>query len=123
MSLRLERAIEDVNRLERKILMYQAQKKQALDRLKQVENEEIIRTIRGLSLDRTELVKLLKGLQDGTVRLTDVQQLADDSASAGTSDNTPADEKSEEAYLPTDQRDSSVTTVAETLETTIESED
>lgn len=123
MSLRLERAIEDVNRLERKILMYQAQKKQALDRLKQVENEEIIRTIRGLSLDRTELVKLLKGLQDGTVRLTDVQQLADDSASAGTSDNTPADKKSEEAYLPTDQRDSSVTTVAETLETTIESED
>ena len=72
-SLRLERAIDEVNRIERKIMMYQNQKKEALARLKIVENEEIIKSIRALNLDRDGLVELLKGLQDGTVRFTDIK--------------------------------------------------
>ena len=77
MSLRLERAIDEVNRIERKIMMYQNQKKEASARLKLIENEEIIRSIRTLNLKRDELVELLKGLQDGTVTFSDVKENAD----------------------------------------------
>ena len=77
MSLRLERAIDEVNRIERKIMMYQNQKKEAMARLKVVENEEIIKSIRALNLDRSSLVELLKGLQDGTVRFSDIKNEED----------------------------------------------
>ena len=40
MSMRLERAIDEVNRIERKIQMYQNQKREAMTRLKLVENYE-----------------------------------------------------------------------------------
>lgn len=72
MSLRLERAIDEVNRIERKIMMYQNQKKEAVARLKLVENEEIIKSVRSMNLKRDELVELLKGLQDGTVTFPDI---------------------------------------------------
>lgn len=71
MSLRLERAIDEVNRIERKIQMYQNQKKEAMVRLKLVENEEIIKSVRAMNLNRNDLVALLKGLQDGTVTFLD----------------------------------------------------
>lgn len=73
MGLRLERAIDEVNRIERKIMMYQNQKKEAMARLKLVENEEIVRSIRAMNLSRDDLVGLLKGLQDGTVTFSDVK--------------------------------------------------
>ena len=73
MSLRLERAIDEVNRIERKIQLYQNQKKEAMARLKLVENEEIIKSIRTLNLDRNSLVELLKGIQDGTVTFSDIK--------------------------------------------------
>lgn len=73
MGLRLERAIDEVNRIERKIMMYQSQKKEAMARLKLVENEEIVRSIRAMNLSRDDLVGLLKGLQNGTVTFSDVK--------------------------------------------------
>ena len=72
MSLRLERVIDEVNRIERKIMMYQNLKKEALIRLKQVENEEIIRSVRSLKLNREELLELLKGMQENTVTISPV---------------------------------------------------
>ena len=77
MSLRLERAIDEVNRIERKIQLYQNQKKEAMARLKLVENEEIIKSIRALNLDRNSLVELLKGIQDGTVTFSEVKEKED----------------------------------------------
>lgn len=70
MGPRLERAIAEVERIDRKILTYQEQKKAAAARLRQVENEEIIRSVRSLKLDGRELAGLLKGLQEGTARFT-----------------------------------------------------
>ena len=72
MLLRLERANDEVDRIERKIMMYQEQKKAALERRKKVEDEEIVRGIRMLKLDRKGLFKLLKGLEDGSVEFSDV---------------------------------------------------
>lgn len=99
MSLRLERAIDEVNRIERKIMMYQNQKKEASARLKLIENEEIIRSIRTLNLKRDELVELLKGLQEGTVTFSDVKKKSNSKDDVivveeqeGTSDEVISDE-------------------------------
>ena len=74
MSARLDRAIADVERIDRKIIMYQEQKKEALARLRQVENEEIIRAVRTMNLSRRELSDLLKGIQEGTVSFADIEK-------------------------------------------------
>ena len=101
MSLRLERAIDEVNRIERKIQLYQNQKKEAMARLKLVENEEIIKTIRTLNLDRNSLVELLKGIHDGTVTFSDTKDSVPkpDEAEAGDTkgqeENTDAKEMDE----------------------------
>ncbi|MBR1634347.1 MAG: DUF4315 family protein [Lachnospiraceae bacterium] len=94
MGLRLERAIGEVERIDRKILMYQNQKKEAEARLRQIENEEIIRSVRSLKMNRTELAGLLRGLQEGTVRLlgTDADGRMRDGAAGGAA---PAGKKEE----------------------------
>ena len=74
MSMRLERAIDEVNRIERRIQMYQNQKREAMARLKLVENEEIIRSVRAMNLNRNDLVNLLKGLQEGKVTFSDIPE-------------------------------------------------
>ena len=74
MALSIERAMDDLSRIERKISMYQGQKKVAMERLKQAENEEIIKTVRGLSLSREDLIGLLKGLQEGTLHIDNLKR-------------------------------------------------
>ena len=89
LSLRLERAIDEVNRIERKIQMYQNQKKEAMARLKLVENEEIIKSVRAMNLNRNDLVALLKGLQDGTVTFS---EMADRKSTGGKQDEMAREE-------------------------------
>ena len=66
MGSRIEKAADDIDRIEQKLLMLQNQKKEAQARLRLVENEEIIRTIR-------QLAGLLDGLNEGTVSFSDAQ--------------------------------------------------
>ena len=111
MSLRLERAIDEVNRIERKIMMYQNQKKEAMARLKIVENEEIIKSIRALNLDRDGLVELLKGLQEGTVTFSGKKDEKNalqkqEKASSGQYEEKPSFERNEEEAPPDQKRDS-----------------
>ncbi len=76
MSLRLERAIDEVERVDRKILMYQNLKKEALTRLKQTENEEIVKSVRSMHLNRRQILELVKGIQEGTLVITQKKEVA-----------------------------------------------
>lgn len=85
MGSRIERAIDDIDRMEQKLLLIQNQKKEAQARLKLVENEEIIRTIRQLKLGHRQLASLLDGLNEGTVSFSDVQAAVEEN---GTENHT-----------------------------------
>lgn len=100
MSARLDRAIAEVERIDRKIIMYQEQKKEALARLRQVENEEIIRAVRTMNLSRRELSDLLKGLQEGTMSFADIGK---ETISAEVSEERSTASRTNEAE-PTDNR-------------------
>ena len=108
MSARLDRAIAEVERIDRKIILYQEQKKGALARLRQVENEEIIRAVRTMNLSRRELSDMLKGMQEGTlsfadngketsgVGLSEGRSTASRTNEAEPTDNKPMETESEE---------------------------
>lgn len=76
MSTRLEKINEEIRRIEKRIALQQDQLKGALQRRKQIENEEIIRSFRSLKLNHGELANVVKGLQDGRVTLQDIKILA-----------------------------------------------
>lgn len=95
MILRLERANDEVDRLERKIRMYQQQKKAAMERRKAVEDEEIVKSVRNLKLNRSELFELLKGLEDGSVGFSEIEQIKEDQRSVSNQEQYTSDTKEE----------------------------
>ena len=95
MILRLERANDEVDRLERKIRMYQQQKKAAMERRKAVEDEEIVKSVRNLKLNRSELFELLKGLEDGSVGFSEIEQIKEEQRIVSNREQYTSDTKEE----------------------------
>lgn len=67
MNVKLNRVIEEIDRIEKKISEWQAQLKQLKQQRKQLEDQEIIKSIRSMQLADGDMLKLLYGIQDGSV--------------------------------------------------------
>ncbi len=68
MNVKLKRVIEDIERIEQKISEWQEQLKQLKQQRKQLEDHEIIKNIRSMQLNGKDMLHLLYGIQDGSVR-------------------------------------------------------
>ena len=70
MNVKLNRVIEDIDRIEKKISEWQTQLKQLKQQRKQLEDQEIIKSIRSMQLTDADMLRLLYGIQDGSVRFS-----------------------------------------------------
>lgn len=68
LNRRIKRYLEEIEKTERKIAELQQYLKGVQSALKQEENNEMIKSIRGMKLSSKELFDLLNGIQDGSVR-------------------------------------------------------
>lgn len=69
MNTRLGRILDEIQRTEEKITAWQEHLKELHIRREQMENEQIIKSIRSMKLDSREMLSLLEGIQNGTVSL------------------------------------------------------
>lgn len=87
LNRRIKRYLEEIDKTERKIAELQQYLKGVQSALKQEENNEMIKSIRGMKLSSKELFDLLNGIQGGSVRF----QVDGDSE-----ENIPVEESSDE---------------------------
>jgi predicted RNase H-like nuclease (RuvC/YqgF family) len=59
--------VEEINKTEQKIAQWQEYLKQLRQQRKQLEDQEIIKTIRSMQLSGTEMLDMLDGIQNGSV--------------------------------------------------------
>ncbi len=65
MNRKLHRVLDDIQKTEEKIATWQEQLRNLNTQREMLENEEIIKSIRSLKLEKRELLAVLEGLQDG----------------------------------------------------------
>lgn len=78
MNPKLKRVVEDIDKMEIKIAEWQAQLKELKRQRKQLEDQEIIKTFRAMQLSDAELLRILCGIQDGSICLSDVAAIEAD---------------------------------------------
>ena len=69
MNTRLGRVLDEIQRTEEKIAVWQEHLKELHIRREQLENAQIIKSIRSMKLDSRQMLSLLEGIQNGTVSL------------------------------------------------------
>lgn len=69
MNTRLGRVLDEIQRTEEKVAVWQEHLKELHIRREQLENAEIIKSIRSMKLDSRQMLSLLEGIQNGTVSL------------------------------------------------------
>ena len=69
MNRKLHRVLDEIQKTEKKIAEWQEHLKELKLLAEQLENEEIIKTIRSMKLDSHQMLELLEGIQDGTVSI------------------------------------------------------
>ena len=67
MNKRLNRVLDEIQKTENKIAEWQAHLRELNEQKKQMEDAEIIKSIRSMKLQGRELLELLTGLQEGTM--------------------------------------------------------
>ena len=67
MNRKLERVLDEIQRTEKKIAEWQEHLKGLNVRRKQMEDAEIIRSVRSMKLDSHELLEVLDSIQNGTM--------------------------------------------------------
>lgn len=70
MNKRIKRYLDEIEKTEKKIAELQRYLKGVQTALKQEENNEMIKSIRGMKLSSKELFELLNGIQDGSISFT-----------------------------------------------------
>ena len=68
MNVKLKRVIEEIDKIEKKVSEWQDQPKQLRQQRKQLEDQEIIKSIRSMQMSGTDMITLLDGIQNGSVR-------------------------------------------------------
>lgn len=68
MNAKLKRVIEEIGRTEKKISEWQEQLRNLKQQRKQLEDQEIIKAIRSMQMSGTDMISLMDGIQDGSVR-------------------------------------------------------
>ena len=69
MNMRLKKVLDDIQKTEDKILELQEYVKKLKIQKKQMEDAEIIKTIRSMKMDSREMLTFLDGIQNGTVTM------------------------------------------------------
>ena len=69
MNRKLHRVLDEIRKTEKKIAEWQEHLKELKLLAEQLENEEIVKTIRSMKLDSRQMLALLEGIQDGTVSI------------------------------------------------------
>lgn len=67
MNKKIQKYLDEIEKSEKKIAELQQYIKETRIALKKEEDMEMVRSIRGMNLDRDELFRLLEGLQSGSV--------------------------------------------------------
>lgn len=68
MNVKLKRVIEEIDKIEKKVSEWQDQLKQLRQQRKQLEDQEIIKSIRSMQMSGSDMIALLDGIQDGSIR-------------------------------------------------------
>lgn len=74
MNRKLHRVLDEIQKTERKIAEWQEHLKELKLLAEQLENQEIVKTIRSMKLDSRRMLELLEGLQEGSVCLPLIDQ-------------------------------------------------
>ena len=69
MNRKLHRVLDEIQRTEKKIAEWQEHLKELKLLAEQLENQEIVKTIRSMKLDSHRMLELLEGIQSGTVSI------------------------------------------------------
>ena len=69
MNRKLHRVLEEIRKTEKKIAEWQEHLKELKLLAEQLENQEIVRTIRSMKLDSHRMLELLEGIQSGAVSI------------------------------------------------------
>lgn len=72
MNMRLKRILAEIQKTEQRIAEWQEHLKDLNVRKKQIEDAEIIKSIRSMKLDSRQLLEVLESIQSGTVSLLDL---------------------------------------------------
>lgn len=67
MSMKLKRVLDEIQKTEGKIAVWQEHLQELNLLREQLENQEIIKSVRSLKLDSRSMLELLNGIQNGTV--------------------------------------------------------
>lgn len=70
MNRKLYRVLDEIKKTEEKIAEWQEHLRELKVLAEQLENKEIIKTIRSMKLDSHRMLELLEGIQSGTVSVT-----------------------------------------------------
>ena len=74
MNRKLHRVLDEIQKTEKKIAEWQEHLKELKLLAEQLENQEIVKTIRSMKLDSRRMLELLEGLQEGSVCLPLIDQ-------------------------------------------------
>ena len=96
MSKKLRKILDDIAKAEEKLAMWQAHLDELHTRRKQIEDAEIVKSVRAMKLEGREMLAFLEGLQSGTVPVRQEQSGID----AGQTDG--AAEKKEDGTMAED---------------------
>lgn len=69
MNKRLHRVLDDIQKTEEKIAVWQEHLRELNDLRKQLEEQEIVKSIRSLKLESRQMLAVLEGIQNGTIPL------------------------------------------------------
>lgn len=69
MNVKLNRLLDEIQRTEEKIAVWQERLNVLNERRKQMENEEIVKSIRSMRLGSREMLALMEGIRNGTVSI------------------------------------------------------
>lgn len=69
MSKKLNRVLDEIQKTEEKIAVWQEHLRELNTLREQLENQEIIKSIRSMKLDSRRMLELLEGIQSGTVSI------------------------------------------------------
>lgn len=69
MSKKLNRVLDEIQKTEEKIAVWQEHLRELNTLLEQLENQEIIKSIRSMKLDSRRMLEFLEGIQSGTVSM------------------------------------------------------
>lgn len=92
MNKKIKKYQDEIKRTEKKIAELQQYLKGVQVALKQEEDNEMIRCIRGMKMESSELYELLEGIQNGTVKF----QVNQESENEGTGSFVFTEEKKED---------------------------